>query len=689
MAPKLSDEYIARISELEEEGIDSIAFRHQGQSSSSAGAYLPHDENSDEESEASRRSEVDMSPDQDISNNEQEDLLTVLGELWGFGQMSAQNAQRIAAAALRSPRSLIEQISKVGVSGRNAKNAPRDFRHLLGGDSVPPTYEFDVQASDIKSKSMTLSRCKVMLPHEVFAWLYATNRGSLFDDVSSDLVLENFWNSVLACEDPHMAVHPLMTDQRDWKKRAIPLIAYGDGTRYTQRESIEFMAWSFLLARHASATPWATRYISAAWAKMAEEGKATWEQIWKVLMWSFDCLWKGIFPTLDHRGDVFPEGSWQSLRAGQPLTTEGHFGVIHRVCGDLAWFNHSLWIKPFAPGAERMCPFCEAGRRVHPFKDYSTKASWRNTNFRPPQPPPSEHPLFSLKGISLFTLALDPMHVLDLGIFQHAIGNALFMLSFDLIGASWGQDPKSRLSAIWRRIQMLYRRDHTTTRLSNLDLSFICNQNGPHAHYPYLRAKAAETRCLLPIVCEIVQETRRDLIQQNVQGDNLVPLTLACRCLEGFVQVKDLIDTAPAVPGKSLGLKLITSMQKGLFNYHLLASFAFYNNSGRLRWNVVNKHHFAHHLAEQAVTCSPKAIWTYGFEDLVGRAQRAAHACSKANSRLDLGNAFVQKYRHILAAAMHQEVRRVHPNDLPTAKRPRIGILMFSRLILSFAFLRG
>ena len=462
------------------------------------------------------------------------------------------------------------------MSGTNPKNAPRDFRHLVGDDSIPPTYVFTVQATDVRSKSMTLSRCKVMLPHEIFAWLYATNRSSLFDEISSDVILKDFWDATLASEDPHMAAHPLRTDPRDWRRRAIPLLAYGDGTRHTQRESIEFVAWSFLLARRASATSWATRYIAASWAKTAEEGRGTWEQIWRVLVWSFDALWRGFYPALDHRGDVFPEGSWASLRAGQPLTAEGHFGVIHRVCGDLAWFNHSLWIKPFAPGAERMCTFCAAGRRVHPFKDYSPKASWRDTLFRPPQPPPSEHPLFTLKGVGLFTLALDPMHVLDLGIFQHVIGNALFMLSFDSVGARWGQTPKDRLAAIWRRIQELYRRDHTSTRLSNLDLPFICNPNGPHAHYPHFRARAAETRCLLTIVGEIVRETRCDLIQQNVHGDLLVPLMLTQRCLEGFVKTKNLIDAAPTVPGRMLGLAIFAAMQKGLLNYTLLASFAMY-----------------------------------------------------------------------------------------------------------------
>ena len=670
MAPKLSASQAARIAQLESEGCEASPRFRRSQPGSSMGADLFAQEESGEDVYLPEQSEDDMSPQRHTEPNHHEDLLTVLGELWGFGQMSAQTAQRIAAAALRSPRPLIERIAKVGVSGANPNNAPRDFRNLIGDDSVPPTYEFTLRATDVKTKSMTLSRCKVMLPHEVFAWLYVTGRSFLFDEASSDVILADFWDATLASGDPHMANHPLRGDTRDWKRKAIPLLAYGDGTRYTQRESIEFVAWSFLLVRHASATSWATRYIAAAWAKTAEDGRDTWEQIWMVLVWSFDALFEGVHPIRDHRGDVFPEGSWAALRAGQPLTAEGHFGVIHRICGDLAWFNHSLWIKSFAPGAEHMCPFCEAGRHVHPFKDYSPNASWRVTLLRPPQPPPSGHPLFTLKGVDLFTLALDPMHVLDLGIFQHVIGNALFTLSYDSVGARWGQTPKDRMAAIWRRIQELYRRDHTSTRLSNLDLSFISVQSGPHAHYPQLRAKAAETRCLLPIVGEIVRETLGDLIPQSTHDYTVGSLTLTLRCLEGFMKVSDLIDTAPTVPGQKIGEQILAAMSHGLLHYSMLGGFAMYREK-KLRWNVVNKHHFAHHLAERAVTLSPRLVWTYGFEDLVGRAQRAAHACAKANSRLALGNAFIEKYRFILAAAMQQELRRCPTTAAPPKKKPR------------------
>ncbi len=58
-----------------------------------------------------------------------------------------------------------------------------------------------------------------------------------------------------------------------------------------------------------------------------------------------------------------------------------------------------------------------------PFKDFSDSAAWRETVFRPPQPAPSAQPFFTIPGVGLYTLALDSMHVLDLGVLQHTIGN--------------------------------------------------------------------------------------------------------------------------------------------------------------------------------------------------------------------------------------------------------------------------
>eukprot|EP00969_Alexandrium_andersonii_P156954 6938114-Alexandrium_andersonii.AAC.1 len=41
-------------------------------------------------------------------------------------------------------------------------------------------------------------------------------------------------------------------------------------------------------------------------------------------------------------------------------------------------------------------------------------------------------------------------------------------------------------------------------------------------------------------------------------------------------------------------------------------------------FNVVNKHHMTINLAMQSAALNPECVWTYPFEDLVGRMQKVA-----------------------------------------------------------------
>ena len=50
------------------------------------------------------------------------------------------------------------------------------------------------------------------------------------------------------------------------------------------------------------------------------------------------------------------------------------------------------------------------------------------TTLTPPQPAPSSHPVFTIVGVSLFSIALDIMHVFDLGVLQHLVGSLFYIL---------------------------------------------------------------------------------------------------------------------------------------------------------------------------------------------------------------------------------------------------------------------
>ena len=71
-----------------------------------------------------------------------------------------------------------------------------------------------------------------------------------------------------------------------------------------------------------------------------------------------------------------------------------------------------------------------------------------------------------------------------------------------------------------------------------------------------------------------------------------------------------------------------------------------------VRWNQVNKHHFAWHVSACATYLNPTLTWTYPYEDLVGRAQRAAMQCAKATPMIKLANAFMLRYRKVVQVSM-------------------------------------
>eukprot|EP00969_Alexandrium_andersonii_P048047 2108804-Alexandrium_andersonii.AAC.1 len=63
---------------------------------------------------------------------------------------------------------------------------------------------------------------------------------------------------------------------------------------------------------------------------------------------------------------------------GEPLTSEGFFGITYSVQGDLDWFHKSLQLR-VAPGGNLPCCWDDANRSSHPFLDLRPDAAWMGT----------------------------------------------------------------------------------------------------------------------------------------------------------------------------------------------------------------------------------------------------------------------------------------------------------------------
>jgi hypothetical protein len=348
-----------------------------------------------------------------------------------------------------------------------------------------------------------------------------------------------------------------------------------------------------------------------------------------------NALFAGIHPLLDHKNQPWDANSYGARHAGLPLTSEGHFGVLHSLCGDMAWFAERLRLGNVFPNSAKPCAFCECDRSDLPFKDLRGGAAWKATCKRPPQAAPNTSPIWTIIGATLFAVRLDLMHIFDLGVLPHFIGSCLFSLIYN--AETPGATVDLRLQNIWRRIKELYREFRSNCRISRLTLHFFCNPSRPRADFPFFKGKAAENRQFLPVIAALCREfssgSPRDLARITCADNFLIYLQTCTR--GGFILTAGEAGTAR------------TALQTALDSYMFL-SFQAATTERRPSFNIVNKHHFLHHMADSVFYINPEAVWNYQWEDLVGRAQRVAMSSKSGTRAVGIPAGFMKRYRRVL-----------------------------------------
>ena len=106
---------------------------------------------------------------------------------------------------------------------------------------------------------------KMMLPillvNELFEFSWERNL-DLFHKLANDV--ESFWGNVKH-DDPRLINNPL-TEQPNWKSRAIQLVLHGDGAAFTMKNnSLLAISFGFLLA---SGWTWRSSFLIACFASI-------------------------------------------------------------------------------------------------------------------------------------------------------------------------------------------------------------------------------------------------------------------------------------------------------------------------------------------------------------------------------------------------------------------------------------
>eukprot|EP00969_Alexandrium_andersonii_P127040 5614797-Alexandrium_andersonii.AAC.1 len=71
-----------------------------------------------------------------------------------------------------------------------------------------------------------------------------------------------------------------------------------------------------------------------------------------------------------------------------------------------------------------------------------------STVLSPPQARPSQHPIWDVFGLSRFSVSLDYMHTMHLGILQHWLGSVLWTFVYD---GPYTGNAQENLDRVWQR----------------------------------------------------------------------------------------------------------------------------------------------------------------------------------------------------------------------------------------------
>jgi hypothetical protein len=121
-------------------------------------------------------------------------------------------------------------------------------------------------------------------------------------------------------------------------------------------------------------------------------------------------------------------------------------------------------------------------------------------------------------------------------------------------------------------------------------------------------------------------------------------------CLRALADLCDFIDEGDLIWKTSYADKFEERVNTFLLHYTALATRA--HTRRQKLWSMVPKSHYCAHLPQQARYLSPRASWTYGSEDMVGRIARLAHSTTAGTAPQLIASKVIDKYRLALHVAI-------------------------------------
>lgn len=529
---------------------------------------------------------------------------------------SVRQMQRLAARISQSCTDVPQHVVELGnlpAASHRERSMHRWVQKQPWRKLLPEPYTFGLPYTS-NHIDETAAEQSVLLPHETFATV-AQDQG-LFEMLFKGPpgALEHFWERTSTTT--WFQRHPLLAELSAQPGLCIPIGLHGDdGGVYGQSNSVLILTWGSVVQELVTLD---SRILFAGvLLNTAVPGK-TMEALYKVFVWSLNCLAAGVWPECDHTGRPFSEDYMPKRYAlrGQRLHQTGLRGVWSELRGDWKWQMEALHLDQHY-NTNYICHLCRAHSKIERlwFTQFGRASRLRKTlvrwsSFRNWYEDRYERPpFFDIIGFDIWRCWCDAMHCLDLGVYQSVAASCLCELVREGV---WGHigDDGYKLAHIeykgWcsaRGLPPAPRFEKSRLVKSGMDFPKFTQQS----------AKASATRYILRWLRELLQ---RPGLSESPHG------RVRRAMMDAFVGFEDLCERHGRWVPPLVVAQMADCMEAGLLHMHALAAEA--SGNGLFFWHLTPKCHMATHLAYDFLISgvNPRRTTCYADEDMVGRCKK-------------------------------------------------------------------
>jgi hypothetical protein len=530
-----------------------------------------------------------------------------VAELFLSNTVSADRAQRLYNNAYQVDKEDIKPFVKE-YKATNQKNVARDLRRKLRkGSKWPTPYYAEIMCFNPKTQMNERMRVPMWLPHELVSALHDKNGIHLLNQDGYDLASL----AHLAKVAEHLRVSP---------SNLVGVGLWCDGTPFNRNrsKSLEVISMNF------PGVGTDLRLPLLAIPKDFLATHTTYDDIFEVLAWSFQCLYKGRHPRCRHDGSAFQR---TDAKRTKKIDKDLVQGALVEIRGDWAAYKECFRLPGWRDKAG-CCWMCDM--LTSNLSDVSSGADWKKPEHRLRHEDVLQRCLdkglpiskiFAIPHCNTSLFKVDWLHCVDMGVAADFLGSL-----FELVCSTMpGENKDERCKQLHSRMHAYYKTNGCQAPLRELKPSMLRKQDDKKHHFPKLRGKAAEVRELIPFAKQIAADLSDSVEHESAK----VAAAYLLECYDNLHKARFNKESLRKAATK-FGLQYV-----GL---HQLAK-----SQNIARWALKPKFHLFQELCHGAQS-SPAKYYTYRDESFGGFVSSMCERRGGKYSPHGVGQSFLDKF---------------------------------------------